>query len=528
MRGFVIVGGGTAGWLTALFLARHFRESPVTVVESARIGTIGVGEGSTGLLTSVVRDPFYGIDEACFLRETRATLKLGIVHRDWRRRGYTYLGPIDNPSGFAPALAPGGFPLLQAWAAARGIPVADAHLNGRLMTAGRSPVLLRDDQAETLPVYAYHFDAAAAAQFLAANCIRQGVRWIEATVAGTERDGTGRITKLVLEDGRRVEGSFFFDCSGFRRVLIQEAMRARWFSWRKQLPVDSAVVFTLPHDPEADLPLVTLAQALGSGWLWQIPTQDRLGCGYVFTSEFLSPDDAKAEADQVLRTWAKPCRLIRFESGRLDRVWIGNCVATGLAAAFAEPLEATSIHSTLIQLLLLCRHHLPAAMAEPGDPRPAQTYNQRVAAMYDDLRDFLVLHYCTERRDTPFWRAVTSAPLPEALAERLDLWRTAFPDPRHFADSSGAVSPTLYLPVLDGLGYLDGSAAWRAVADSRLESFADDAWRGVDSLFREAVDLSLPHRSALAVMTGAVPCTALDSGKTNRQGGSRDGDQSWR
>lgn len=498
IRRVVIVGGGTAGWLSALMLGRYLgaERLRVTLVESPLIPIIGVGEGSTGLLSTVLRDPSYGIDEAMFAREARATFKLGIIHQDWRRVGHAYLGPIDNPAGILGELSPNGLPVLQAYAVANGLRVADAHLNGWLMRAGLSPVLMRNNEIEVLPIYAYHFDAAAAARFLSNLCVRRGVEHLRSDVIGVELNNQGFIERLALADGQYVEGDLFLDCSGFSRVLIERALGAQWISWQHYLPVDSALVSACPHEHNQDVPVATLARALRAGWLWGIPTRDRMGYGYVFSSRFASPDAAKLEMESIINAPKEPCRLLTFESGRLDRVWIRNCIAIGLAAAFAEPLEATSIHAIIIQLILLCKEGL-----EDRTPtaEQAERYNNRVAKMYDEILDFLVLHYRNQRQDSAFWRFVSHMDMPETLMKRLELWKSEFPRSQHFEDGFTVVSPALYLPVLDGLGLLDDATARASMVEAGLEGFAGHAWRAMGVIYEESVKHSLPHSKALSI-----------------------------
>jgi tryptophan halogenase len=508
----VILGGGTAGWLTALWITSVLDPSRVRakLVESTSIGTIGVGEASTGLLASMIMDPRFGIDEAAFFREAHATLKLGILHRDWRRPGHSYLGPIDNPGLLSPAFAPGGFPLLQAQAMAMGQPVSAAHLNGRLMAAGRGPVQ-PEPSGEKLPIYAYHFDAAALARFLSKLAVRRGVERLEGTVIGAERRPSGAMRALLLDDGRTIEGDFFVDCSGFARTLIRGVMGAEWRTWRDHLPLDSALAFFRQHDPLADLPLWTEARALRAGWMWSIPTSDRMGCGYVFAADFATPEQAMEELEQVLGEPIGVRSVLRFDAGRLDRVWINNCLSVGLSSGFVEPLESTSIHGALLQLQLFARE-LVREDFRAEDTATSDRYNARIAAILDDFRDFLTVHYVTEREDTPFWRRTRARALPDSIRPKMELWQRELPRPEHFEDGSGAVSPVLYLPVLNGLGLVPARAARDTLSQGALDGLAAETWRLADGLYREFVASALSHRDTLRRLTAAqrreMTCTA--------------------
>lgn len=500
----VIVGGGTAGWLTALWIVSLVPESRarVTLVESARIGVIGVGEASTGQLTKLVLDPRFGLSEPEFMRNARATLKLGILHRDWRRLGHRYWGPIDNPSGLSPAIAAGGFPLLQLHAVARERAVADAYLNGRLMQRGRVPVVATSP-LEKLPIYAYHIDAPSLARYLARTCVSRGVRHIEGLVLGVARSAAGTIDRLELDAARSVAGDFFIDCSGFARILHTPLSGARFRSWRDELPLDSALPFLCEHPGVGDIPSWTEARALDAGWLWAIPTADRMGCGYVFASEFTTVETARAELARIAPNSCDFQRVLRFEPGRLEHAWRGNSLAVGLAAGFVEPLESTSIHATLLQLEWLVAE-LSKPDFQPADAVRAERYSRRLGACLDDFKDFVALHYRTERTDTAFWRHMSAKPLSELARSRLDGWQRNMPLPENFESTSGAVSPNLYLPVLDGLGLVSAEGARAALARHGLADAAGSAWRALDPLYNEVVASALTHREALTAMDASA------------------------
>jgi len=448
----VIVGGGTAGWLAAIMLGdsakRAGQTTAITVIESSRIGTIGVGEGTTAVFRLMLRH--FGIDEAAFLSETGATIKYGIRHRDWRRLGHSYDGPIDDPH-----LVAGGAPL-DTYAVAAGRPVTQAHLFQHLLDARRAPFAVRDGR--DVPAgpfhHAYHFDQARAGAFLKRHA--KGVTLIDDQVAGVEKGEAG-IAALLLEGGQRVEGDFFLDCTGFRRALVRE-MGAQWQSYGDMLPVNRAMPFWVDIKDGEEIDPCTLAWAQKSGWMWWIPTQGRYGAGYVYSDAHTTPDQARAEIEAALGHAIHPRNDIRIDAGRLRDAWLGNCVAVGLASSFLEPLEATSIHGTVVQLMLL------ASWMTDGDG-PAK-YNATVARQVDDFRDFIRLHYVSERRDSPFWRDV-AASHPQVVRDRLAQWQTKMPGREDFAPfplDLAHVQEQLYTPVLDGLGLLNRDVARAAMA----------------------------------------------------------------
>ncbi len=428
-RRICVVGGGTAGWLAALMLGDVARRGghalDLTVIESSRIGTIGVGEGTTAVFRQMLRH--LGIDEMAFLRETGATIKYGIRHRDWRRIGHSYDGPIDDVAQIA---GPG----LDTYAVASGRPVAQVHLFQHLIDRARGP--FAEKGGRLIPAgpfhHAYHFDQALAGAFLRQHA--KGVTVIDDTVAGVETGAIG-ITALNLESGQRITADAYIDCTGFRRALIG-ALGADWVSYRDVLPVNRAMPFWLDHAPGAEIAPVTLARALGSGWMWQIPTQGRIGCGYVWSDAHTTPEAARAEVEAALGHAIEPRNDIRIDAGRLAASWIGNCTAVGLASSFLEPLEATSIHGTILQLMWLS-HWL-------GDPEGPARYNAAHARQIDDFRDFIRLHYVSGRRDTPFWRDVASQPS-RRRDRPADRMARRHPHPRRFrrpADGPAARSGT--------------------------------------------------------------------------------------
>ena len=494
----VVVGGGTAGWLAALMLHDAGRRAGldlrVTVVESSKIPTIGVGEGTTAVFRQMLKH--FGFDEFEFLRETEATIKFGIRHQGWRRLDHSYDGPIDDPHLVVSGLAPQSF--LDIAAVADGRPVAQAHLFAHLLDQHKSPFARKAD-GRLLPLgpfhHAYHFDQALAGRYLRKKAV--GVAMRDAQVLGARRHASnGDIEAVVLDDGSEIAGDFFVDCSGFRRGLIGKEMAAGWVSYADRLPVNRAMPFWVDLAPGQEIPPYTLARALDAGWLWTIPTQTRFGCGYVYSYQFHTPETAQAEVEAALGHPIEPRNDLRFDVGRLDRAWIGNCLALGLASSFLEPLEATSIHGTVVQLMVFTQFHLRDRSATDRD-----AYNAFVARQVDDFRDFINLHYVTEREDTPFWRHVKADCIGAPTRERLATWQKKMPEhadfvplPGHFAH----VEQQLHYPVLDGLGLLNRQCARDYMAARpALHRQADEALGSLTSEYRQAAPKALGHREFL-------------------------------
>ena len=366
------------------------------------------------------------------------------------------------------------------------------HLFEYLMDRRRSPYGRKAD-GSLIAVgpfhYAYHFDQALVGRYLRSKS--SGIALVDGTVAGVEKDpATGNITALRLEEGGTIAGDFFIDATGFRKRLIGQEMAGRWHSYRAELPVNRAMPFWLDIAEGAEIAPYTLAWAREAGWLWSIPTQTRYGCGYVYCDEFKTPDEAKAEVETALGRTIEPRNDIRFDIGRLERTWIGNCLAVGLSSSFLEPLEATSIHGTVVQMLMFAAGFLKD-VAQATDKDRAD-YNSRVARQVDDFRTFINTHYVTEREDTPFWRFVRNQSIGLETRARIEHWRHEMPRHEHFERFLGGlphVEAQLHYPVLDGLGLLDpGVAKAEMAALPEVRAFAR---KSVDSLIREYKQASL-------------------------------------
>ncbi len=491
---FVIVGGGTAGWLAALMLRQTLPDvHKITVVESSKIPNIGVGEGTTAVFRQMLKG--FGFDEFEFLREAEATIKFGIRHKDWRRLGHHYDGPIDDPHLVMEPASSRPQSYIDIFSCAAGRRLADTHLFAYLLDQQRAPFARKTD-GSLVPMgpyhNAYHFDQAKAGEWLRNKS--RGVEKVDAQVNGITREKeSGKITALISDAGE-ITGDFFIDCTGFRRTLIS-AMGAKWISYAKELPVNRAMPFWLDIGEDEELTPYTTAWAQGAGWLWMIPTQKRMGCGYVYSDHFTTPDQAQAEIEKTLGRKIEPRNDIKIDSGRLDKAWIGNCLALGLASSFLEPLEATSIHGTIVQMMVFLSHHINCTTED------ADHYNGFAARQLDDFKQFINMHYVSERRDTSFWQSVAQDFISDETKSRLATWQRKMPGWEDFSPLPGGFAHTeqqLYYPVLDGLGLLN-----RAVAQAHMESLPDlrkNAKSAADTLteeYRAAAPRALRHREFL-------------------------------
>lgn len=414
-RRIVIVGGGTAGWMTAAALARFLETGwQVTLVESDAIGTVGVGEATIPQIR--LFNAGLGIDEDEFVAATQGSFKLGIEFVDWLRPGHRYMhafGQVGRDLGLLP------FHHYWLKAAAHGAakPFGAYSLNE---TAARALRFDRRGASGGAPglVWAYHFDAGLYAAYLRRYAEARRVTRIEGRIDAVERQGDA-VRAVRLDDGRRVEGDLFIDCSGFRALLIGTA--SPYQDWSHWLPCDRAVA--VPCARAGEFTPYTRSTARAAGWQWRIPLQHRTGNGYVYASRHLSDDEAAATllANLDGEALAEP-RPLSFTAGRRDRAWVGNVVAIGLSAGFLEPLESTSIHliqSGIARLLAL----LPP---RGDDPVLAAEFNRQTAWEMERIRDFIILHYkATGRDDTPLWRQVQGMEVPAELAARIALFRAA-------------------------------------------------------------------------------------------------------
>jgi tryptophan halogenase len=420
MKRVVIVGGGTAGWMAAAALARFLGERiSIRLIESEEIGTVGVGEATIPQI--LLFNQALGIDEDEMLRATQGTFKLGIEFADWVRPGHRYIhafGTIGRSLGRAP--------FHQYWLCHRAAGGTSSlwDYSPSAIAARANKFARPADEPGRLPsgvAYAFHFDASLYAAFLRRYAEARGVVRTEGRIVDVIRDGeSGDVASVRLESGEEVAGDLFVDCSGFRGLLIEQALESGYDDWSNYLPCDRALA--VPCESVAPLTPYTRSTAREAGWQWRIPLQHRIGNGYVYCSRFVSDDEAAATllANLDGEPLAEP-RPLRFVTGKRRKAWNRNVVALGLAAGFMEPLESTSIHlvqSGVARLLQL----FPAGRIDPAE---VDEYNRQTDFEWTAIRDFLTFHYHANQRDGAFWRSCRETEIPQTLARRLALFRAA-------------------------------------------------------------------------------------------------------
>ena len=416
----VIVGGGTAGWMTAAALVKLLpTRCQVHLVESEAIGIVGVGEATLPHIRAF--NEKLGIDEADFMAATRATFKLGIEFRDWGQIGDSYIHPFGTFGS-----GQGELDFHHYWNRARledhGVdPLGDFSMAVTMAYMNRF-VLPDSDPArlESTFNYAYQFDATSYAPYLRRIAEKLGAVRTEGRIIDVELDAeSGDVRSVRLENGERIEGDLFVDCSGFFSLIMGKTLDEPFEEWTKWLPCDRAVA--MPCRTRTALSPYTSAIAMPAGWRWRIPLQHRTGNGYVYSSQFTSDEDAASALVAAVEgePIAEP-RILKFRAGRRTRSWVRNCIAVGLSSGFLEPLESTSIY--LIQAAITGLVELfPDREISPLD---RDEFNRLIDLEYDRIRDFLILHYhATSRDDTPFWDYVRTMPVPDTLKEKMELFR---------------------------------------------------------------------------------------------------------
>jgi tryptophan halogenase len=475
IENIVIVGGGTAGWMAAAALARFLRNgvTKIQLIESEAIGTVGVGEATIPPILNLTQ--MLRIDESDFLSRVQGTFKLGIEFVDWTRIGHRYM----HPFGLLGADIE-GVPFHQYYLRARGLGSTDEIEDYSLTAVAARRGRFGLPRGQGFPIrqwsYAYHFDASLVAQFLRQYAEHMGVRRTEGKVVEVmQRGDDGFIEAVMLEGGALVAGDLFIDCTGFRSLLIEDTLRVGFEDWSHWLPCNRAVA--IPSANSGPLRPYTRSTALPGGWQWNIPLQHRAGNGYVYSSEVISDDEATAALLANLEGEAldEP-RLVPFATGRREKFWHKNCVALGLSAGFLEPLESTAIH--LIQTGVA---KLLALFPDKNfDPVESDEYNRLMAATYEQVRDFLVLHYkATERNDSDLWNYCRNMALPEPLERRIDLFRAAG---RVFRYEDDLFSVTSWVAVLLGQGI------WPSRYDEIVNSMTVEELTDVLGKMREKID----------------------------------------
>ncbi len=497
IRNLVIVGGGTAGWMTAAALSKVLRgKVGITLVESDQIGTVGVGEATIPMIQRF--NQVLQIDEDEFMRQTQATFKLGIEFVDWGRPGERYMHGFGR---FGQDLWTVNFE--QYWlrmrAAGKAHPLEAYSITRRAALAGKF-MRPRPDMANS-PLaditYAFHFDAHLYAQYLRRLAEAEGVKRVEGKVVDVQlHAASGDVEYLALADGRRLAGDLFIDCSGFVGLLTEKALETGYEDWSHWLPCDRAIA--VPCAPAGPALPYTRATARPAGWQWRIPLQHRIGNGHVFSSRHMSEDEATALllANLDGEPLAEP-RTLKFTTGMRRQAWHRNVVAIGLAGGFMEPLESTSIHlvQTAIARLLT---FFPAQVQSEVD---TEEFNRQSRFEFEKIRDFLILHYhATTRDDSDFWRQCRQMDIPPSLRQKIDLFRS---HGRIVRDGAELFAEVAWMQVFEGQGLVPSS--YHPLADLLAEAEVQDYLENVRGVIDKCVTVMPTQADFIAANCAAPP-----------------------
>ena len=428
----IVVGGGNAGYISALILKQSFPNKNVKIIQSKKIGTVGVGESSSEQIRSFCE--YVGISMLDFIIRAKSTFKLGIYFENWSDEDFLHnIGDVAAPYR-------AHFPYLQSV-------VANNKPNYEMNTCGiwinQVPLNFFNDLNQS-PSNQFHFDTHALNEYLKEFCLFKGISIIIDDIVGADVDKeTGNI--ISVNGVLKYKSDFFVDCSGFSRLLLEKTLGVKWKSYSEYLPLNSAVAFTTDEMDEYNM--YTKATARDYGWSWQIPIQGKTGNGYVFSEKFINETQAHEEMERVYGHKININKTFKFDPGRMEKAWHKNCYAVGLAQSFIEPLEATALGSVVNQMFAFV-HHLPSYNIDEC--------NDVINNIFDNMFDFVQAHYLVKKDNTPFWRDVkNNLKLTPSLQSLLNKWKTRFPLSGDIQCRWGMFTEVNYIPVLYGLKWFD-------------------------------------------------------------------------
>ena len=443
----VICGGGTSGWLSALFLSYLAPNNKYTLIESSSIGTIGVGEGSTGLLRDVIRGNIYdfGLKEHDFFLKTDAVPKLGIEFNNWGSK--SYISPIDGSSTSAFEIDYSALVAIS-----RGDGPEFASRQGIRAIIGNIPYGNLEEMWNGNLGGAYHFDGVKLGNYLKDHVMktRDNIKVIDSEIESIESE-SNIVSEIKLSNSEIISDvDLVVDCLGLDSIF-NKTIDKGWVDYSKHLPVDSAIVFRKNNENISETKALTDATAMKNGWMFKIPVANRYGCGYIYSSQFCSKDDARKELEDEGYDITES-KKISFKSGRLKEIWKGNVVAMGLSSGFLEPLQATSLHTTISHLTHLSKSVVAC------DPKNLSTqasgYNTFANQHYDSFVDFINLHYQCDRKDTDFWKYMTTKSKTKKVKEIIDTCKGRLPFRKDYESFDGSASD-LWSATLHGLDIID-------------------------------------------------------------------------
>lgn len=516
MKNIVVVGGGSAGWLTALFAKKALGDGyTITLVESNEIGILGAGEGATPAFVSIM--DWLGIPISDLVSKTGATLKNGSKFTNWRgdmthywhnfgSEFYDIYGGAQDSYNFNfnhnniyyHNMVKDKFNL------------SEIDLPALLCEKYKAPHILKSGvNPNTNPLFSFHqianfsihFDAIRIADFLKNTGIERGINWVEGKISNIFNDEMGNVYKLVTEDGKEIYSDFVFDCSGFYKLIVGRHYKSKWKSVQDKLTIKSSLPFFLPPAEEDKIPPYTEAIAMKYGWMWKIPLQHRFGCGYSFDTDYITKEQAREEIINYLGFEPEFGNSFSFRAGWLEQPWVNNCIALGISSAFLEPLEASSIWSTLYFLEIIFSD---PAQIFIDDDRIKEFYNYRFNSWWTEVSEFIYLHYMGGRTDTPFWNKFQDIDnAPNGVKEMLKKWEWSLPRYTDFLSDTGDRAFRLpnWTEVCYGLGLLN---------ENRISASIEiNQWQGYSSIIKEKrsnqkeiLEKAIGHGEMLKILGG--------------------------
>jgi tryptophan halogenase len=492
----VIIGGGTAGWLSALFLANRTTDNnlyDITVIDSSKLGIIGAGEGSTGSFVDTLKNRLKnikGLSLKKFHQKTNSTIKMGIHCKNWHGEDESFYEPLGPQKTFLDSLD-----LDYIVALKYGIAV-DSSNCFPLWKQNKVPFIYRGD-GNPKASYSYHFDAHKVGEYFKEVALQNNVKHIDAEVHNLVIQN-GKLQSVQLKETDEViTADMWFDCTGFNRALIGP-MGGGWIDYSKWLPVNKAMTYFWQYEPNETIVPETLALAMPNGWMWQIPTQERYGCGYVYSDKFITDEQAQKELEEITGRKIDKFRIIPFTPGRCDKPWIGNVFSVGLSSHFLEPLEATSIHNTCSALEVFCSTCLHHSKEKTLTDYNINNFNKNFAETIDDYKDLIQFHYLTRREDSEFWKYMKNdLEITDRNKEIIELCKNRVPA---FRDFSGIISASgwgVWSWLLAGLNYIPEEVVDDTIYNANLKVDLKSMYKDMYNLYNDVPDMFYTHNEFL-------------------------------
>jgi tryptophan halogenase len=425
----IVLGGGTAGWITALLVKEYYSNYNITVIENEKIGVLGAGEGTVSHFIHVL--DILGIPVSDLVKNCRATIKIGVDFINWNGDGTSYFhhfnsGPILEPSSID---SYGIKNLLYTYCISKNISLDNINFMKKLSSRNKVPFRKKEIidvnqdpilNLERFGSFSLHFDARMLADYLKKIAIKyRDIKHVTGNFKNVSFDINGNIETIYLDDGRKLPCDFIFDCSGFSRLILGKVLNEKWVDYSSHLPVDTAVPFFIEHD-NSIIPSQIDAIAMNCGWIWKTPVQDRYGCGYVFDSSLIDEEQAITEIENYFNRKIDVPKIFKFKAGSFYRAFVKNCFAVGLSQSFIEPLEATSIWTSTINLI----NFLRSDCINSHNEKTKDVINQSHRNIDEEILEFIYLHYLTKRNDTEFWKSFRERTIMiPSLQKKLDLWK---------------------------------------------------------------------------------------------------------